>query len=208
MKYESEKIISSYNDNWQQWIDIAKHQEFSSGYLFPPLLNYFDKNKPILELGAGVGQLCKIAQHYGYNVVASDYCDAFVDYMTNEKLVAEKIDALNIPTGQKRWHGIYTQGLSVLVTKDLDTVLKTYKSIYDALAQRGKFIFIFPRAKKTKFSRAAQHKQIYTQIGFKEIEVFRQQAFPATLYRKNLIGFLEKYLGKLIGIRDIIILEK
>ena len=199
-----------YSTYWKQWIGIAERQRYVTDYLFPDILQYFSKKQKILELGAGVGQLCKVANTSGYSVLGSDYCDNFVSYMRENNMTAVKIDALNIEhnTQNTSFDGIYAQGLSVLVTKDEEIISCTYRSIYKALTPKGRFIFIFPRGSKIKYSRASEHEKIYSNIGFKKIHSFRQQAFPAFLYKYRIIRFFEKFLGSFFGIRDIIILEK
>lgn len=210
MKYDIEKIISGYNASLQAWVGIAERQNAASAYLFPKLFPYLnvDKKEPVLELGSGVGQLVKIANRHGYNVTGSDYADAFVEHMRNEGIKCEKINALTVGDEQHKWKAIFTQGISVLITKDLLIVEWAYRSIYNALQAHGRFIFIFPRCDKSRYSRAIDHRPIYQNVGFREINVFRQQAFPAKFYKFKITHFLESLLGKTIGIRDVVLLEK
>jgi SAM-dependent methyltransferase len=209
VSFDNKNITKGYSSNWEIWIDIAKRQEFVSGYLFPVLLTYFQQGSLILELGAGVGQLCEIAEREGYEVVGSDFCEEFIQYMENKISNVRKLDALNIMADtQEQWFGIYAQGLSVLITKDLETVRKAYGSIFEALKPGGRFLFIFPRADRSKYSRAVEHRSIYKRIGFKEIALFRQQALPAKFYKYKLARTVERVIGKYVGIRDVIVLEK
>jgi SAM-dependent methyltransferase len=210
MKYDNEKTTSNYNALLTEWVSIATRQNVSSAFLFPKIFPYLcvDKGEPILELGAGAGQLVKLANKHGYNVIGSDYADTFVAHMKNEGIKCEKINALTVGDEEYKWKAIFTQGLSVLITKDMETVELAYRSIYMALQSNGRFIFIFPRGNKSKFSRANEQRQIYLNIGFKEIEVFRQQAFPSRYYKFKITHWLESLIGNFIGIRDIIVLEK
>lgn len=210
LKYDNKITSQEYSNNWKEWVDIAERQRYVSQYLFSDLLQYFSKNQVLLELGAGVGQLCEVAQSSGYSVIGSDYCDEFVLFMKNKKIKALKVNALNIQETHKNssLYGIYAQGLSVLVTKDEEIIFDTYRSIYKALAPTGRFVFIFPRGHKDRYSRASEHEKIYRSIGFNKVCSLRQQAFPALMYQHSFIRLLEKILGQFLGIRDVIVLEK
>jgi len=209
MKYDDEKILRAYSSNWKEWVDIAKRQAFVSRYLFPEVLSYFDKNNSILELGAGVGQLSMIAEEKGYDIVGSDYCPEFVQYMSARLKHTKRVDAQDILGDTSHaWSGIFTQGLSVLVTKDIGVIQKTYESIFEALEPGGRFVFIFPRADRSRYSRMEEHRGVYIKAGFKEIALFRQQMLPAPLYKYGAARLVEYIFGRYLGIRDIIVLGK
>ena len=204
LEYNNKVTSQEYTNNWKEWINIAERQRYVSKYLFPDILSYFSKDQVLLELGAGIGQLCDIAQSSGYSVIGSDYCDEFVAYMKEKNIEAVKINALDMQNSYKddSLHGVYAQGLSVLVTKDEKTILDTYKSIYKSLSPSGRFVFIFPRGSINRYSRAFEHEDIYRSVGFKKIVSFRQQAFPALMYKYLFVRLSEKILGRFFGIRN------
>ncbi|NOT86433.1 MAG: methyltransferase domain-containing protein [Methylococcaceae bacterium] len=210
MNYDNESIVALYNSSLREWISIAERQKYSSDYLFPKIFDFLraDKYAPILELGSGVGQLAKIALKHGYKVLGSDYADAFVAHMKNEGIECRKIDALTVGNEEYKWQAIFTQGLSVLITKDMATVELAYRSIYKALQAGGRLVFLFPRGDKSKYSRANEHRPVYLNVGFREIKTFRQQAFPAALYKFKIVHFFESLVGSFIGVRNVIVLEK
>ena len=197
-----------YYENWEEWISISRKQKTKDKLLFPRIVKKFKKGK-ILEIGAGVGQLSQYAKELGYQVDSTDYEPKFVEYMTRIGLNAMVVDATRI--GEKlfdKYDTIFTQGVSTLAGKDVEIIEATYKSIYDTLVPGGRFIFILARGNKSRFSRLSEHKEIYKNVGFTELEVFRQQAFPSRLYGNKLIAWLESILGPLLGIQDIAVLEK
>jgi hypothetical protein len=89
-----------------------------------------------------------------------------------------------------------------------------YSSIFEALEDRGRFIFIFPtvgRRKENRYSTFKAHQRIFLEIGFKIICIRRHQCIPPAAYTKAIrpiLNFMDFSLGKFLGIRHIIVLEK
>jgi SAM-dependent methyltransferase len=207
--YDQADITTQYDTALDTWIATARRQEAASGRLFLrllPLLNV-GPDDPVLEVGAGVGQLTRIACEQGYSVTASDVVQSFLDYMKESGIPTMKIDARHIGE-PNTWAAIFTQGLSPIITRDLITVRETYESIHSALRPGGRFLLILPRGDQTRFSRASEHRGIYTDAGFTEVAAFRQQLLPAKFYRYRGVGLAESLGGRLRGVRDIRVLQK
>lgn len=205
---ESVKWKIDYSINWHEWIEIAERQHSKDIKLFVPLLDRLPKSGNILELGAGVGQLSLLAKDAGFNITSSDVEPQFITHMKSKGLNAKFIDALNVKDGSCGivWDGIFTQGVSTIVTTDLKIVARTYRSVFDALKPGGLFLTIHPRNKNGRYSLLDDHKEIYTSCGFTERFVTRQQILPSKLYRYNLSMLPESLLGRYFGIRDIAVL--
>jgi|DewCreStandDraft_4_1066084.scaffolds.fasta_scaffold10583_3 SAM-dependent methyltransferase len=188
-------------------------RQFAKDSLFIRSLRSYFSPGPILEIGAGVGQLSLILQTLGFTVLASDIQPWMVEYMRTLGLNAQQIDCLNIyeATGQT-FPNILAQGPSPFVTNSLHIVASAYQSVFDALADKGRFIFIFPdSADRSRYSRLADHWPIIAKTGFRLIRHFRHQVLPSHFYRyvnTAIHALLENSLGRLIGIRNILILEK
>lgn len=209
---EHSTVIGEYSDNWEAWIDIARHQHYKDRKLFIPLLRWFSKEANILEIGAGVGQLSTLVKEAGFGgVVASDVEARFIEYMGQSGLKSKFVDAMDIKASSDGilWDVIFSQGLSPLVSTDMKVVEQVYRSIYDVLVPGGRFLFIFPRSIDTKrYSRLNDHRDIYLSCGFSEIISFRQQVMPAIFYKFAISMLVERPLASLLGTRDVVILAK
>ena len=125
------------------------------------------------------------------------------------------MDATNIPSSVGRaFDNILTQGVSTLVTKDLDLVRRTYESIWDALIPGGRLIFIFPNAYQRPgkpWSTVGQHLPLIEDTGFRTVKRFRNQLFPSKWYHfapAVVTQPLEYTLGRRFGMRNVFVLEK
>lgn len=196
------------------WIAIARRHHIRDELFLKWLGQYFVPGL-VLEIGAGCGQLSKILMERGYPVIASDNADFFVDYMKQSGIDAIIVDALNIKhCYQESVHNILTQGLSPLVANDLSVVRMTYLSIFEALESGGRLIFIFPtvrRKAQNRYSLLKQHYPLFTEAGFKVVCIRRHQCVPPGLYtmaNRHVLNFFDFSIGRLLGIRHIIVLQK
>lgn len=194
------------------WIKTAERQHVRDQFFLKWLQRYFRPGR-ILELGAGCGQLSEILRELGWDVVGSDFAPFFVRHMQSRGLNATVIDATQIrKTFPQPVPNLLAQAISPIVSNDLSLVQAVYSSVFEALEPGGRFVFVFPISKvKTRYSQAPQHVPIIRQIGFKIVAMFRHHVVPASWYSTvngSFLHFLDVFLGRLIGRRYILILEK
>jgi SAM-dependent methyltransferase len=167
---------------------------------------------PILEIGAGCGQLTELLSAKGRDVTASDIQPFLVDYMTSHGLRARLLDATNLAAGLDRpYDNILAQSISVLITPDLAMVQRTYESIHEALPPEGRFIFILPSLWGEPWSHASDHLRIAKQVGFDLVHRFRHQILPSRLYGHLPGAFLraaDGSIGRILGIRVVFVFER
>lgn len=212
MKYDLEESTQHYDQSFDVWYEIVERQKYFTNYIATIILNFFpESTESVLELGAGLGQYSELFRDTGYDVLSSDVSGVFIDYMEKVKgLNVKKIDATNCTDYPKNklFDCVFSQAISVLITKDEETIQRAYECVYQSLRKSGRFIFIFPRGKLDRYSRSTDHVRIYEKVGFKILAEFRSQAFPSKLYRYGFIVMIEKVIGHYIGIKDVLILEK
>lgn len=180
---------------------------------FIEILNKYLKPGTVLEIGAGYGQLSEILKNNGYDVTSSDVQPFFIDLMKSKGLNALFVDALDIFNCTKATYtNILAQGPSPLITSDLSIVEKSYRSVFEALNDGGRFILIFAHAYGfNNFCSINNHLEIIKKVNFQTIDIFKHQVFPSSFYGKinlSLVKLIESSLGKLLGIRYVIVLEK
>jgi SAM-dependent methyltransferase len=168
---------------------------------------------PILEIGAGVGQLSLLLRTIGFNVIASDIQPWMIDYMLSRGLESQVVDCLDIIRSTSRtFPNILAQAPSPFVTSDLSVVRMAYRSVYDALINKGRFVFIFPDNRDaSKCSQIREHWPIINETGFRLVKHFRNQIFPSRFYfwlPYSIYRVLESSCGMWFGLRNVIILEK
>jgi 2-polyprenyl-3-methyl-5-hydroxy-6-metoxy-1,4-benzoquinol methylase len=195
---------------WHRYIDSAKRQHDKDILFIDNIIYYFSGK--ILEIGAGVGQLSKIIQNKGYDVLASDIDENCVNYMKQHNINAIVIDALEIiKNKQVKFDTIFAQAIDALTYRDFVMIKKCYESIYQALNHGGIFIYINPISDTKTRSRVREHEKIYHQVGFRCIKSIRHQILPSILYNCKyplLYNLLEKTLGRFVGLREVLILKK
>lgn len=201
-----------YDENWAEWFDIAAHQAPKDRVLFPRMTKWFVSNEPVLELGAGVGQLSLLAQSAGFTVHASDYEAAFVDVLESRDLAASQVDARAINDAfdaDTRWATIFSQGASPFVTADLDIVESTYRSVFAALRPGGRLVLLIARTSDPeRFSMVADHDDLIARVGFRELHRERNQVLKSSWYRIPGAAVIERLLAPHVGHRDLIVLER
>ena len=200
------------------WIETEKKQRAKDEQFINIITPYLNQGT-VLELGGGCGQLSEILTNKGFDVTASDYAPFFVEYMKSRGLSAFVVDAMNIQESiDNKFDNIISQGASPLVSPDLSITRKTYNSISKALRKGGRFLAImatgYPeKILKTahKFNTIGDHLQIVKEFDLKIITLFRHQILPSTYYEKfnkPLLSLIESSLGKYLGIRYILVVEK
>ena len=169
----------------------------------------------VLEIGAGCAQLSELLAQHGVDVMASDIEPFFVDYQKQIGLESLQVNAMDIVSDVgKTFDNIITQGVSTLVTKDLDMVRTTYASVWNALNPAGRLIFIFPNAYQRPgkpWSTIDDHWPLIEEAGFDVVKRFRHQLFPSQWYHHLsplVTQPLEKTIGQRWGMRNIFVLEK
>lgn len=202
----------NYDENWAEWFAIAEHQAPKDKVLFPRMTSWFIRSEPVLEIGAGVGQLSLLAQESGFTVHASDYEAAFVDVLKSRDLTASQVDARAISDAfepDTRWATVFSQGASPFVTADLDIVESAYQSVFDALRPGGRFVLLVARTSDPgRFSKIGDHSELIGRIGFRELHRERNQALKSPWYRYPGSGLVERLLAPRAGHRDLIVLER
>lgn len=101
-------------------------------------LSSIPKGSKIFEIGSADGENAKYLQDLGYNVIASDIADDFINEINKNILQTIKFNALedNFP---EKYSGIFCWRVFVHFTKE--DAQKVIKKTYDALEKDGIFIF-------------------------------------------------------------------
>jgi SAM-dependent methyltransferase len=189
----------------------TRRQRAKDAIFIPTLVPYF-RPGPILEIGAGCGQLSELLAAQGLDVTASDVQPFLVDFMLSQGLQARIIDATNLVSGIDRpYANVLAQSISVLITPDLELVEETYKSVHAALPEGGRFIFILPNVWGEHWSRARDHLRIADGAGFDLVHRFRHQILPSVFYSRlpgAVLRAADGSLGRLLGIRWVFIFER
>lgn len=190
------------------WVAAAHRQRAKDAVIVPRLAKLLTPGRT-LELGAGSGQIALLLQQCGLEVIASDYVPEFVRYMRAQGLQAFELDALDIAAaGLGSFANIYSQSISPFITSDSAVLEAAYRSSYDVLQPNGRFLMIHAMAPYREVRRTMEvHRDMATRAGFREVEVFRNQALPSFAYRPPLAtgaALLESLLGRRIGVRFVL----
>jgi SAM-dependent methyltransferase len=199
-------------DQMLKWEEITRRQ-FSKDKGFVAQLEREFVPGSVLEIGAGLGQLSRLLAERGWDVVCSDRETHFVRYMQGSGLLAFDADALDLSAATSHmYHNVFTQGLSTLITRDVEVVRRTYTSVYNVLEPGGRFVFIFPNAYRGhRWSSFDHHKAVALSSGFSIVRAFRHQVFPSRAYRvlpDTITHCVETSIGRRFGIRWVITLQK
>jgi SAM-dependent methyltransferase len=194
-----------------QMIATTRRQRPKDAIFVGSLLPYFQPG-PVLELGAGCGQLSELLAAKGLDITPSDIQPFLVDYMLSRGLQARIMDATNLVSGIDRpYPNVLAQSISVLITPDLALVQRTYESVHDALPPGGRFIFILPSLWGEPWSRASDHLRIAERSGFALVHRFRHQILPSSLYGrlpKRFLQAADSSFGRVFGIRCVFVFER
>ena len=189
-------------------VATARRQRAKDAIFVEALMPSF-RPGPILEIGAGCGQLSELLSAKGLDVTASDIQPFLVEYMSSRGLRAMVLDATDLAPALDRPYGtILAQAISVLITPDLATVRRTYQSVHAALPPGGRFVFILPSLWGEPWSRAADHLRIADETGFDLVRRFRHQIMPSSIYGHLPVAVLRAIdgsIGRLLGVRWVFI---
>jgi SAM-dependent methyltransferase len=196
-------------DALPRMLKLAQQQRSKDALFIDALIPYF-RPGPIIEIGAGVGQLSELLAAKGRMVVASDIEPFFVEYMASIGLHARILDATDLgPSLDQPVDNILAQSISVLITRDLETVRRTYGSIRAVLARQGRFVFILPTPPRSeRWSRAKDHLRIADESGFDLVHTFRHQAVPSSVYDRlppSVMRQIDGLPGRLLGVRRVFV---
>jgi SAM-dependent methyltransferase len=192
-------------------VATSRRQRAKDAIFVEVLIPYF-RPGPILEIGAGCGQLSELLLAKGLDVTASDIQPFLVEYMSSRGLRVKVLDATNLSAALDRPYGsILAQSISVLITPDLATVRRTYESVHAALPPGGRFVFILPSLWGEPWSRASDHLRIADETGFDVVRRFRHQVLPSSLYGHLPVAVLRAIdgsIGRILGVRWVFIFER
>lgn len=96
------------------------------------------KNAKVFEIGSGEGKNAKFMQDLGFNVIASDTADDFIEATRKLGVNTIQFDALEDDFSEK-YSGMFCWRVFVHFTKE--DALKTIQKAYNALEDNGVFIF-------------------------------------------------------------------
>lgn len=96
------------------------------------------KGSKVLEIGSGEGLNAKYLKELGYDVTGSDTVDDFVESTKEQGVKAIKLDALNDEILEK-YLAVFCWRVFVHFTDE--DALKILRKVYDALEDKGVFLF-------------------------------------------------------------------
>jgi SAM-dependent methyltransferase len=192
----------------QHWRETGRRQEAKDRVLLPEIARAFVPGR-VLELGAGAGQTSLILRDLGWEVVASDYAQFFVEHLQSLGLPAHRVDATDIAASQLgRFANVFCQSVTPLITSDLDVVEQSYRSIREALEPGGRLVEIHAQAARHELrSTMRLHAEQARSAGFRDVRVVRNQLLPSRAYRRPLrpvAALAERALGRHFGSRFVL----
>ena len=96
------------------------------------------KNAKILEIGSANGENAKYIESLGYNVIASDIAEDFINTVKNNGLTTINFNILE-DNFKEKYSGILAWRVFVHFTKE--DIFETLKKSYDNLENNGIFVF-------------------------------------------------------------------
>ena len=158
-----------------------------------------DKKKRIIELGSGCGQLALMLQQAGYEVIATDIVDDFLD--EQKKVGIEKVLKYNFLSDN--YDDIFDFKADLIVSwrnphLDMDDMKKLFEVAYNGLNDNGLLIINFQNAdvhpnanvlsNGTKYEykiledKKTKEKRFYAYFSKEDIETLRKGYFDVEEY--------------------------
>ncbi len=113
---------------------------------------------------------------------------------------------------QRLFDNVLACGLHSLLTRDLEGAEETYRSTYRILRPGGRFLVVLANAyRQSRWSTLEDHWPIIAASGLRKVTTSRDQALPSVWYGRLPRPFLfaaEAMAGPLIGIRNVVVLER
>ena len=196
------------DDPIRTWDEIAAHQAAKDEVLIPRLARHLVPGR-LLELGAATGQLSKLFQRLGWQVISSDFQAFFVDHLQSIGLDACRVDATRIAaSGLSGLDNIFSHSITPFITHDYDVVARTYRSTLEALRPGGRMIMVHAMEKwRDVATEMRRHEDLARAAGYRSIRVFRNQLLPSAAYRAPftpVARVAEQMLGSTLGSRFVL----
>ena len=207
MSEHNKKTINMYNSGGA--LEYIEHNKLEpETEKWERLFNYVDnelendKKKRIIELGSGCGQLALMLQQAGYEVIATDIVDAFLD--EQKKVGIEKVLKYNFLSDN--YDDIFDFKADLIVSwrnphLDMDDMGKLFKVAYNNLAENGLLIInfqnsevhpeaeILPNGTKYNYKilqdKQTKEKRFYAYFSKEDIDKLREDLFEIQEYHNE-----------------------
>ena len=207
MSEHNKKTINMYNSGGA--LEYIEHNKLEpETEKWERLFNYVDnelesdKKKRIIELGSGCGQLALMLQQAGYDVIATDIVDDFLD--EQKKVGIEKVLKYNFLSDN--YDDIFDFKANLIVSwrnphLDMDDMGKLFKVAYNNLAENGLLIInfqnsevhpeaeILPNGTKYNYKilqdKQTKEKRFYAYFSKEDIDKLREDLFEIQEYHNE-----------------------
>ena len=207
MSEHNKKTINMYNSGGA--LEYIEHNKLEpETEKWERLFNYVDnelendKKKRIIELGSGCGQLALMLQQAGYEVIATDIVDDFLD--EQKKVGIEKVLKYNFLSDN--YDDIFDFKADLIVSwrnphLDMDDMGKLFNVAYNNLAENGLLIInfqnsevhpeaeILPNGTKYNYKilqdKQTKEKRFYAYFSKEDIEKLRKDLFDIIEYHNE-----------------------
>lgn len=207
MSEHNKKTINMYNSGGA--LEYIEHNKLEpETEKWERLFNYVDnelesdKKKRIIELGSGCGQLALMLQKVGYDVIATDIVDDFLD--EQKKVGIEKVLKYNFLSDN--YEDIFDFKADLIVSwrnphLDMDDMRKLFKVAYNNLAENGLLIInfqnsevhpeaeILPNGTKYNYKilqdKQTKEKRFYAYFSKEDIDKLREDLFEIQEYHNE-----------------------
>ena len=207
MSEHNKKTINMYNSGGA--LEYIEHNKLEpETEKWERLFNYVDnelendKKKRIIELGSGCGQLALMLQQAGYEVIATDIVDDFLD--EQKKVGFEKVLKYNFLSDN--YDDIFDFKADLIVSwrnphLDMDDMGKLFNVAYNNLAENGFLIInfqnsevhpeaeILPNGTKYNYKilqdKQTKEKRFYAYFSKEDIDKLREDLFEIQEYHNE-----------------------
>ena len=207
MSEHNKKTINMYNSGGA--LEYIEHNKLEpETEKWERLFNYVDnelesnKKKRIIELGSGCGQLALMLQQAGYDVIATDIVDDFLD--EQKKVGIEKVLKYNFLSDN--YDDIFDFKADLIVSwrnphLDMDDMGKLFNVAYNNLAENGLLIInfqnsevhpeaeILPNGTKYNYKilqdKQTKEKRFYAYFSKEDIDKLREDLFEIQEYHNE-----------------------